>query len=418
MHALRIGRIFGIDIRVDSSWGLIFVLLGWNLYAVFSRWHVEWPPLVSLAVATAATLLFFVCVLVHELAHCLVAMSYGVSVRNITLHLFGGVSNMQREPPSPTAELLIAVVGPLTSIALGVGFSAIAGVLTAVSMTDASGTFTRLPHMGPITTLFVWLGSINVMIGLFNLIPGFPLDGGRVLRAVLWRATGDLHRATRWAASVGQAVGWTFIACGVAMVFGVSIPFFGTGFVGGLWLAFIGWFLHSAAAQAAKRVALDEVLAGLTVEQLMQRHGPAVAPEVSVAELVAHHLLHAEERSLPVVHDGVLRGLVSMAEVRPVPPNLWAVTKVGTITRDLDTLETATLEEPFVGAYERLARRDIGQLPVLDDGQFVGMLRRRDITRWIELAWRPGAPSRPSGGRGDTSSPELRMPRHPAPQGA
>lgn len=391
MHAFRIGRIFGIDLRVDWSWVFIFVLMTWNLFSVFSRWHSAWSRFEDGAVALAASFVFFGCILLHELAHSVVAMSYGVRVRSITLFLFGGVSNIEHEPPSPGAELLIAIVGPITSVMLGVGFLVLASLLTTVSMTNVGNDWSALGQLGPLATLLAWLGPINIMIGLFNLIPGFPLDGGRVLRSVLWRITGDLHAATRWASATGQSIGWLFIAGGIAMTFGAHVPFFGTGLVSGLWLAFIGWFLHSAAAQATTRLAIDDALAGMTVDQLMQPHGPIVAPDLSVTALVHDHLLPGDDRGLPVVQDGVLLGVISIADVRTLHPGQWADTSVGSIMRGVEALSIASPEEPLAKAFEQLAQRNIDQLPVVVSGRLVGMLRRRDVTRWLELAWRPAA---------------------------
>lgn len=388
MTGFRIGRVFGIDIRVSWSWVFIFVLLTWNLFAVFSQWHHDWPRFEALMIAGAAALTFFGCVLLHELAHSVVAMRFGVHVRSITLFLFGGVSNIEREPPSAGAELLIAIVGPITSIALGIGFLVLSVAMTG-SMTHGSDAVSAVARLGPFETLLVWLGPINVLIGVFNLIPGFPLDGGRVFRAIVWKLTGNFHTATRLASAMGQAIGWLFIAGGIAMTFGVHVPFFGTGFGSGLWLAFIGWFLHGAAVQTTNRLALDEALTGMTVDQLMQRHGPVAAPELSIATLVQTHLIPGDDRALPVVRDGTLLGLVSISDVRAVPPAEWATTRVESVMRRVDALTIATPDEPLAKAFEDLATHDIDQLPVVVNGKLVGMLRRRDVTRWLELAWRP-----------------------------
>ena len=391
MHAFRIGRVFGIDLRVDWSWVFIFMLMTWNLFAVFSQWHPAWSPVEDGAIAVTASLIFFGCILLHELAHSVVAMTYGLRVRSITLFLFGGVSNIEHEPPSAGAEFFIAIVGPITSIVLGIGALVLASLLTSVSMTSATSAWSALGQLGPLATLLAWLGPINVMIGLFNMIPGYPLDGGRVLRSILWKLTGDLRVATRWASATGQSIGWLLIAGGIAMAFGAHVPFFGTGLVSGLWLAFIGWFLHGAASRAATRLALDDALAGMTVEQLMQRHGPIATPDLSVAALVHEHLVPGDDRALPVVRDGVLLGLVSIADVRTLPPDRWADTSVGSIMRGVEALSVASPQEPLAKAFEQLAQGDIDQLPVVLNGGLVGMLRRRDVTRWIELAWRPAA---------------------------
>jgi Zn-dependent protease/CBS domain-containing protein len=340
-------------------------------------------------VAACAALLFFGCVLLHELAHSVVAMSYGLRVRSITLFLFGGVSNIEHEPSSARAEFLTAIVGPLTSIALGVLFLFAASVVTPISIADEEAGWAALARLGPLTTLLVWLGPINITIGLFNLIPGFPLDGGRVLRSILWSVTGNLTVATRWAAAAGQSIGWLLIAGGIAMSFGARVPFFGTGLGAGIWLAFIGWFLHSAALQYSTRLGLDEALAGMTVEQLMRRDGPVVAPELTVAQLVHEHFIPGDDRALPVAEESQLLGLVSIADIRRVPPDEWAVRSVGSIMRPVDALCVVEPDEPLAKAFERLARQDFEQLPVVAGGRLVGMLRRRDVARWFELAWKP-----------------------------
>lgn len=396
MGAFRIGRIFGIDLRVDWSWVVICILLTWNLVAVFARWHPDWSGTEALGTALVAALAFFACILVHELAHSLVAMAFGVRVRSITLFLFGGVSNIEQEPPSAVSELLIAIVGPITSIMLGLLFAAMATLLTPIlssnaPVNDVDDVAAVVASFGPVTTLLVWLGPINLMIGLFNLLPGFPLDGGRVLRALLWKVTGNFRTATRLASSSGQLLGWLFIGCGIAMTFGARVPFFGTGFGSGLWLAFIGWFLRGAAAQAATKLALDDAFAGMTVEQLMQRHGPVATPDLSVATLVHQHIVPGEDRGVPVVQRGELVGLVSISDIRALAPEAWASTPVSEIMRGFDSLTVATPDEPLLHAFEELAQRDIDQLPVVLGRRLVGMLRRRDVARWLELAWRPNA---------------------------
>ena len=230
MHSFKLGRAFGVEIRVDWSWVFIFLLLTWNLLVVFSRWHPDWSPVGVVAMAITAAFAFFGCVFVHELAHSLVATRYGMRVRSITLFLFGGVSNIESEPRSAGAEFFMAIVGPLTSLILGFAFLLLAGLLVAsgsVTTSTSEDVWSVLARLGPVPTLFLWLGWINVMIGLFNLIPAFPLDGGRVLRSALWAATGDLRTATRWASGIGQGIGWAFVIAGIAMVFGIRVPIFG-----------------------------------------------------------------------------------------------------------------------------------------------------------------------------------------------
>ena len=235
-NSLKIGQIFGIEIDVDWSWLFIFFLIAWGLGSTFAQIHPGWGSGLVWFTAIAAALLFFVSVLLHELAHSLVALSQGVPVRSITLFLFGGVSDIQREPPSPRAEFLITIVGPITSFVIGVVLLLLAGV-SANPVATMAGSSNALIGLSPQATGLLWLGSINILLAIFNLIPGFPLDGGRVLRSILWAITGNLRRATRWASAAGQLVAWLFIFAGIMMVFGAQIPLLGSGLINGLWLA-------------------------------------------------------------------------------------------------------------------------------------------------------------------------------------
>jgi Zn-dependent protease len=214
MHAFRIGKLLGLEIRIDWSWVFIFVLLTWNLSSIFSRWHPDWSPAETFSVALVASLLFFGCILLHELAHSLVARRHGLRVRSITLFLFGGISNIEHEPPSARAEFFIAIVGPITSILLGVGFLAASLVTAGVSLAHADTALNGYARLGPLETLLAWLGPINLTIGAFNLIPAFPLDGGRVLRSILWGIGDDLRTSTRRVSAVGQMFGWLLIVTG------------------------------------------------------------------------------------------------------------------------------------------------------------------------------------------------------------
>ena len=249
---IRIVRIFGITIRVDWSWLIILALVTWNLNRVFGQVRPDRNSVLTWALSLVAALLFFLSVLIHELAHSLVARSRGIPVEDITLFIFGGVSEIEEQPDTPRGEFLMAILGPVTSVVIGVILLFLAGVAgdPGAVLGDPEGTLAQLT---PLTTLLVWLGSINVILGVFNMVPGFPLDGGRVLRSIVWAATGSLETATRFASIVGLIIAWAMIAGGALMVFGVSIPFFGSGFVSGLWLGLIGWFLHSAAMRHLRR---------------------------------------------------------------------------------------------------------------------------------------------------------------------
>ncbi len=252
-----IGRLFGVQIYIDWSWIFIFLLLVWQFGGgVLPAWHPDWPPALTWGTAILLAFLFFASVLAHELAHSLMAKARGLPVRRITLFVFGGVSSIEGEPPSPGAEFQIAIVGPVISLVLG-------AILLLLGGWNVSRVSNAMHHpvqveaqLGPGTTILLWLGQINILLGLFNLIPGFPLDGGRVLRSLLWALTHNLRQATRWAAWVGQAIAWLFVVIGLSEFFGASWPFFGSGPVSSLWLVFIGWFLNGAAAASYQQVVI------------------------------------------------------------------------------------------------------------------------------------------------------------------
>jgi len=286
MRGFRIGKIFGIDIHIDWSWLLIFGLVSWSLASSFGQIHTGWSVQTQWGIALLAAILFFFSVLAHELSHSLVAKARGVPVRNITLFLFGGVSNIQREPSSPVSELLITIVGPLTSFFLGFVFLVLGTGSVALSDVNIIYAPTILSELGPLNTILLWLGSVNILVGLFNLIPGFPLDGGRIVRSILWGITGSLEKATRWASWLGQAVAWIMVFAGMSMLFGVRIPVLGTGFINGIWLIFIGWFLHSAAAQSYRRIVVQDILENIPVKRMMYPKVPAVSANISVDALI------------------------------------------------------------------------------------------------------------------------------------
>ncbi len=387
MHnAIHIGKVFGINIYVDWSWIFIFLLVLWELAAgVFPQLHPQWGPGLIWSTAFVASLLFFASVLAHELAHSLVAKANGIPVHDITLFLFGGVSNIQREPTSPAAEFVMAIVGPLTSIVLGVIFLLLSGAVVAGLDVAMGNLPASLAQLDPLSTLLLWLGPINILLGVFNLIPGFPLDGGRVLRSIFWAASKNLRRATQWASWVGQAIAWILIVAGISMVFGMSLPFFGTGLIGGLWLAFIGWFLNNAAVQSYQQVVVEDLLEGVTVAQLMHANTPTVSSSIPVSSLVHDHILGTDERAFPVVDNNRLVGFVCIEDVRKVPREKWDTTTVGEIMTPANQLVVATPGEEASAALNDLALRDVNQLPVVQDGRLVGTLRRRDIMRWLQL---------------------------------
>jgi Zn-dependent protease/CBS domain-containing protein len=381
---IQIARIFGINIRLDWSWLLIFVLIVWNLATVFSGIHAEWGTLLNWGMAILAAILFFASILLHELAHSLVAKARGIPVSQIRLFLFGGVSNIEREPPSPGIEFFMALVGPLTSLVLGFVLIAIGNMITPIgqAVTNPSQLFAQ---WNPLTTLLMWLGSINILLGVFNLIPGFPLDGGRILRSLFWVGSKDLRKATRWASWVGQGIAWLMILTGIAMVFGVQIPFFGSGIISGLWLVFIGWFLNSNAAASYRQIVIQDILEDVPVERLMRPNPPTVPSSISVDSLVQDGIMATDDHAFPVVDENRLVGLVTIEDIRGIPRSSWNSTTVRQIMTPKDQLVSVTLDEDAAEALNKLQTRDVNQLPVMRDGSLAGLLRRRDIIKWLQL---------------------------------
>jgi Zn-dependent protease/predicted transcriptional regulator len=384
-RGFRVGQIFGISINIDWSWVFIFVLVAWNLSVVFGQYHQDWSTGLRWGLAVLAALLFFASVLAHELAHSLTARAKGVPVRSITLFLFGGVSNIQRNPPSPGAEFLITIVGPATSVALGIIFLVILRITSSAINLSFSNPQNLIRGLNPATTFLFWLGSVNIIVGIFNLIPGFPLDGGRVLRSFFWVITDNLRQATRWASWVGQGVAWLMIGGGIAMAFGVYIPFFGSGLINGLWLAFIGWFLNSASAQSYRQIVVQDLLEGVPVKQMMRTNPPVVVPDKSVSSLVHEHVMGTDDQSFPVLEGDRLLGLVTLDDIRSVAREKWDQVSVREIMTPSEQLITVSPDEDASDALNKLSEKDIRQLPVLQGGQLVGMLRRRDIVRWMQL---------------------------------
>lgn len=385
--SFQLGRIFGIRIALDWSVAIIFLLVLFQLGAVlFPYWHPDWRPVLVWSVALGAALVFFASILVHELAHALVGKAYGMKVRSITLFIFGGIANIERDPPSAKAEVMMAIVGPITSFVLGVGFILLASWFSNDAWMTAEDPMQAITNLGPASTLLAWVGPINILLAIFNMIPGFPLDGGRVLRGLLWWMTGNLIRATRAAATAGQILAWLLILTGIAMAFGIPVPFFGRGFVGGLWLVLIGWFLSAAARASYQQVLIERLLEDVQVRDLMLSHPQVVPPSMTVQSLVDRYMMRSDQRAFPVVDDGRFIGLVCLEDVRRLSRGLWEEKRVTEIMTPAEKIETAGPEEGAVEAVRHLSRHDVAQIPVVEGGQLVGLFRRQDFMRWIELS--------------------------------
>ncbi|QBQ55482.1 site-2 protease family protein [Nitrosococcus wardiae] len=383
---IRIGRIAGINIYLDWSLSIIFLLLTFSLaMGVFPRWHPDWTPGVTWGTAVAAAILFLASVFTHELSHALVGRAYGVEIKRITLFIFGGIAQLEKEPGAWRAELWMAIAGPITSLLLGLIFLFLAGLTAGPLEVEPENPAELFAALSPLSTLLLWLGPVNIILGLFNLVPGFPLDGGRVLRAIMWGITGNLRQATRWASGAGQAFAWMLIIAGFAMMLGFQVPFFGTGLVGGLWLAFIGWFLNNAALVSYRQLLVREVLEDVPVSQIMQTDFIKVTPEMQVSTFVDEHLMRTDQRAFPVEENNRLAGMVCLPDVRKISREVWTSTTIRDIMTPASEIALISPEKDAAEALFTLAHRNVNQLPVVERDRIRGLIRREDLLKWLSI---------------------------------
>jgi Zn-dependent protease/predicted transcriptional regulator len=382
----HIGRIARIDIHIDWSLLIIVFIITFSLaVGLFPQWHPDWGRPLAWAVALAAALLFFGSVLLHELSHALVGRMYGIEVRRITLFIFGGAAQIEQEPTDWYGELQTAIVGPVVSLLLGGLCIVLTGLLVGPLQLNADNLKESLAGFGVLATLLLWLGQINIVLGLFNLVPAFPLDGGRVLRAVLWGVTRDLRRATRWASSLGQAFAWFLIGVGAAMILGAEVPVFGTGLASGLWIALIGWFLNNAALTSYWQLLIRESLHDVPVSRLMDSRFDTVAPDLMVNRLVDDYLLHSDQNHFPVMLDGRLLGMVSLQDVHKAKRDAWHITTVKEVMSPFDPALQLSPRASVQQAMSMLGSSSTAQVAVMEEGRICGLIRREDIIKWLSL---------------------------------
>jgi Zn-dependent protease/predicted transcriptional regulator len=370
---IKLGRVFGVRIGLHYSWFIIAFLIGLSLASHFRTTNPQWGGGVIWATAILAGALFFAALIAHELSHAAVAKARGLPVRSITLFALGGVAQVEKEPADAKTEFWMGIAGPITSALIGF---LLLGVARALGWTQEAGTLVPTAET-PLVAMLVWLGYINIMLAVFNMIPGFPLDGGRVLRAVLWWTTGDAARATRSAAWIGQLVALGFIALGILQFFG------GAGF-GGLWIAFIGWFLLDAARASYAQVAIAEGLRGVRVRDVMETDCSVVQGRESLQTLVDEHLLRTGRRCFLVVDDGRVAGLLTPHEIKDVERARWPATTVESVMRPLEDLRTVEPDTPVLEALQAMGRENVNQLPVVSGGRLEGMISRGHLVRLLE----------------------------------
>lgn len=364
---IRLGRVFGIEIGLHYSWLIIAVLIALSLASYFGSTHPEWGSGIIWSMAIVSALLFFISIVVHELSHALVARRNGLPVHSITLFALGGVAQIEKEAENARTEFWLGIIGPITSMAIGI---------ICLTIALAIGwTFADTPTTPPIAIL-VWLGSINIGLAIFNMVPGFPMDGGRVMRAVIWWIKGDAAASTRIASMIGQSIAVGFIVLGLLAFFG------GSGF-GGLWIAFIGWFLLNSARATYAQTDMAERLKNVRVRDLMSADCPVVSPRENIQTMVDERMLKTGQRCFIVIDGNEPLGLITPHEVKSVEPPMRPLKMAVDIMKPFDELRTTTPDRPVLEALEEMGRSDVNQLPVIEEERLVGLISRDMIIRYL-----------------------------------
>ncbi|MBM4404747.1 MAG: site-2 protease family protein [Chloroflexi bacterium] len=362
--SIKIGRIFGIPIGVHYTWFIVFILITGILGSnYFPSEFPRWSGFQTWGVAILTSLLFFASVLAHELGHSLVAKRYDIGVKSITLFVFGGVAQIAKDPPRPKVEALIALAGPLVSLTIGGIFL---GIYFAASDRNDS-----------IAGLAYYLGSINIMVATFNMIPGFPLDGGRVFRAIVWAVKGNFVSATRFATTVGRGVGYLFIFIGVIRAFWYN------DLSSGLWIAFIGWFLENAASQSYAQVAIRQALEGIYVREVMSRDTSFIFKRIDLQTLIDSYINFSGKRFFLVGEAEKWEGVLSLQDIRKVSREKRRETRVADVMVPVGKVATVKQSDELLKAIEIMDNADVNQVPVLDGERVVGVLSRENIVRLL-----------------------------------
>ncbi|HSB41132.1 MAG TPA: site-2 protease family protein [Methylomirabilota bacterium] len=367
---LQVFEVGGIPVRVHLSWLLVFGLVTWSLAAgYFPNEYPGWTRPAYWAIGAITALAFFASILIHELGHSWIARRNGIPIRSITLFVFGGVARIAREPETPGAEFRIALAGPATSFAL-------AGLFAGAWLLVRDAPLLAAPA--------VWLARINFMVAVFNLAPGFPLDGGRLFRAVVWHFTGSLARASQIAALAGQAVAFGLIGWGILTVMEGNV-------IGGMWLAFIGWFLQNAAAHSHAEADLRQMLRDVRVAQAMTSDCRRIERGTSLERIVREEVLGAGRRCFTVMEGGRLAGLLTLHEIKAVPQERWGAVTAGEVMTPAEKVTAVEPETDLLAALEKMDDADVAQMPVLSDGELVGMIGREQILHYVRVRGELGA---------------------------
>jgi Zn-dependent protease/predicted transcriptional regulator len=370
--AITLGKIFGIQFRLHYSWFIIFVLITVSLsWQYFPIAYPDWNTSTYWVVGVFTSLLFFASVLTHELAHSLVGRANGIPVKSITLFIFGGVAHMTREATRHSAELKMAAAGPIASLAIAGFFFLLYFSIQNISEQVAALAF--------------WLAQINAVLAAFNLIPGFPLDGGRVFRSLLWRFSGNYQRATRIAVYVGQGIGYLFILGGLVMIF-----LFPHNWFNGLWLAFIGWFLTNVASTSYRQAQWQAALQGITARDIMTSSCPTVSSEVTLDYLVQEYIFSGGHRCFLVTDDGEMKGIMTLGNIKSVARADWGSTPVKNVMTPVEKLRVAYPDQDILSVLEQMDESNINQMPVVNEGRVIGLITRENVFRFLHTRSRLG----------------------------
>lgn len=364
---IKLGRIFGVEIGLHYSWFIIALLITLSLASQFSLTNPDWSDNLRWGLAIITAVLFFAAIVAHELSHALVAKARGLPVRSITLFALGGVAQIEKEAADAKTEFWMGIIGPITSFVIGV---------VCLTITIALGWRPPESPRQPLTAMLMWLGYINIALAIFNMIPGFPLDGGRVLRAIAWWITGDAKRATTIASRVGQVIAFGMIVLGIMRFFG------GAGF-NGLWIAFIGWFLLNASRESYAQVAVTDALRGVRVVDVMSRDYASVDGHSNLQTFVDDYLVRTGNRCVVVTFNAQAEGIITPNEIKAVQRPQWPYTTVGDVMRPLDKVRTVAPDTPVSEALEVMAREDLNQLAVVTDGRLVGLISRGNVLQLL-----------------------------------
>ena len=360
--SVRLGKIFGIPIGLHYSWFLIFAFFTISLSLNFQDTK-DWSAAHSWVLGAATSLLLFASVLTHELSHSVIAIRNGVPVKSITLFIFGGVARISRESSQPSAEFRMAIAGPLCSLTL-------AGLFALIWWPSHNSN-------DSVAELTAWLAGINASLAVFNLIPGFPLDGGRVLRSIIWAVTHNYRRATNIASKMGKGVAYLIILGGIFL-------FFIGDWYSGIWLAFIGWFLNNAASASNRQAEIRESLKGFSARDVMSRECPLVPGDLSLRQLVQTLVLPSGRRCFFIADGDRLVGIITLKDIKAIPESNWDSTTVSQVMTLATKLQTAQPDDNALSVMERMDEAELDQMPVLENGQIAGIIIRDELLRFIQ----------------------------------